>query len=153
MNVRIGEEEQEGCVSRSTLKLPRSKSPFNEKTIFVETERAKREEGGLSNSHESVCSSAREREWEIKALQRLPPFSPVLPSERIHCQELLLNLICYKTILSTALGIWAKNCPGILFFAPFAQETLSSSSCPETDLGISLLLCGAATGRVGCDRE
>ena len=38
MNVRIGEEEQEGCVSRSTLKLPRSKSPFNEKTIFVETE-------------------------------------------------------------------------------------------------------------------
>ena len=78
----------------------------------------------------------------------LPPFSPALPSERIHCRrELLLNLICYKTILSTALGIWAKNCPGILSLlrSVCPRDPLVLSSCPETDLGISLLLlllCG-----------
>ena len=153
MNVRIGEEEQEGCVSRSTLKLPRSKSPFNEKTIFVETERATREretkEGFQIHTRAFVrpLASANGKSKHFKDFP--PPFSPALPSERIHCQELLLNLICYKTILSTALGIWAKNCPGILSLlrSVCPRDLLVLSSCPETDLGISLL-CGDWPGRL-----
>ena len=129
--------------------MPRSKSPFNEKTIFVETERAAREretkEGFQIHTRAFVrpLASANGKSKHFKDFP--PPFSPVLPSERIHCQELLLNLICYKTILSTALGIWAKNCPGILSLlrSVCPRDPLVLSSCPETDLGISLLLlCG-----------
>ena len=58
-------------------------------------------------------------------------FSRVLPSEWIHC-ELLCNLICPKTILPTALGIWEqKNC----------QDRLPSLVAKETSpLFLSLLL-------------
>ena len=133
------------------FKLPRSKSPFNEKTIFVETERAAREretkEGFQIHTRAFVrpLASANGKSKHFKDFP--PPFSPALPSERIHCRrELLLNLICYKTILSTALGIWAKNCPGILSLLRSVcprDPSLVLSSCPETDLGISLLLlCG-----------
>ena len=140
------------------FKLPRSKSPFNEKTIFVETERAKRErqtkEGFQIHTRAFVhpLASANGKSKHFKDF--LPSFSPALPSERIHCQELLLNLICYKTILSTALGIWAKNCPGILslFFAPFAQETLLSSS-PHAQKQIWAYPSSWPGGRVGCGRE
>ena len=138
------------------FKLPRSKSPFNEKTIFVETERATREretkEGFQIHTRAFVrpLASANGKSKHFKDF--LPPFSPALPSERIHCQELLLNLICYKTILSTALGIWAKNCPGILSLlrSVCPRDPLVLSSCPETDQGISLLLllCGDWPGRL-----
>ena len=133
---------------RRKFKLPRSKSPFNEKTIFVETERAKRRRRAFKFTRERLFVRSRARMGNQSTSKTSPFLSGVLPSERIQCQELLLNLICYKTILSTALGIWAKNCPGILFFAPFCpRDPLVLSSCPETDLGISLL-CGDWPGRL-----
>ena len=147
-------------VGGGKFKLPRSKSPFNEKTIFVETERATRTREGETKEGFQIhtrafvrpLASANGKSKHFKDF--LPPFSPALPSERIHCQELLLNLICYKTILSTALGIWAKNCPGILSLLRSVcprDPPLVLSSCPETDLGISLLLlllCGDWPGRL-----
>ena len=141
------------------FKLPRSKSPFNEKTIFVETERATRTREGETKEGFQIhtrafvrpLASANGKSKHFKDFP--PPFSPALPSERIHRQELLLNLICYKTILSTALGIWAKNCPGILSLLRSVcprDPPLVLSSCPETDLGISLLagLAAAASKRL-----
>ena len=112
------------CGSRSlysTLKLPRSKSPFNEKTIFVETERdreTERMEGFQIHTRALFA-----REWEIKALQRLPSHSHRNGSTA-SMEELLCNLICYKTISVTALGIWAKKLAGSSFSSVRQRDPL-----------------------------
>ena len=137
------------------FKLPRSKSPFNEKTIFVETKRATREGGrrAFKFTRERLFVRSRARMGNQSTSKTSPSLflSPALPSVRIHCEELLLNLICYKTILSTALGIWAKNCPGIL--------SLLRSVCPRDPLVLLMprnrsghippqLFCGDWPGRL-----
>ena len=70
---------------QSTLKLPRSKSPFNEKTIFVETERdcEKRAFKFTRERSRSFVGFVGAREWEIKALQRLPSPIGVGPPLRV----------------------------------------------------------------------
>ena len=86
----------------------------------------RRENGGLSNSHTSVAVRARMGNQSTSKTSIPLSFSRVLPSEWSH-YELLCNLICPKTILPTALGIWEqKNCQDRRRRRPLvAKETLS----------------------------